>query len=127
MKRIVILFIIINNSYGMQQPGTVAASPRTDEAAVKHKLRLMITDRDVTKLLNEIIPAAQKRIQVSRQSSYDLNNNLRVTFKYVGQSAEVYKINELGKSARELGEYSGTIEELKRLLLFIQKNPDLID
>lgn len=127
MKRIVILFIVISNSYGMQQPVVAAASPRTDEAAVKHRLRLMINNKNLEKLLKEIIPAAEKRLPISRQSSYELSDNLKVTFKLSGCIAEIYKTNSLGKSARELGEYSGTIEELKRYLIYLRDNPDLID
>ncbi len=124
MKRVFIFFIVINTvSYGMQQPPSVAASPRTDEAAIKHKLRLMINAKNLNRLLEEIIPTAEKCLPISKESSYDLNDNLKVTFKLAGHTAEVYKTNSLGKSARELGEYSGSIEDLKRLLTFIKKHP----
>lgn len=126
MKRILILFIIINNSYGMQQPGTVAASPRTDEAAKSYKLRLLIADNDLKKLLQSM-PTIKRRLLDTKKTDYFGNNNLQVTFILAGLKVDVCKTNALGKPDAQYGSYSGSIDEFQRLLYTLQTKSRHID
>jgi hypothetical protein len=126
MKRIFILFIIINNSYGMQQSVLVAASPRTDEAAKSHKLRLLIANTDLEKLLASL-PTIKERLKDTKKTIYYGNNNLQITFILAGLKAEVCKTNGLGKPDTQYSSYSGSIDEFQRLLYAIHTRSQQID
>lgn len=116
MKRFIILvLLIIVQSHGMQQSQAVAASPRTDYAAVKHRLRLLISDKDLEKLVCQMSPL-MARLITAKQTTYDGHNNLCILFKLTGQTAHVYKKDIWGNADPQFGSYEGTITHLNLLL-----------
>lgn len=121
MKRIFILFIVINNSYAMQQPVVAAASPRTDIAALIQKIQITILPGDIEALMRSM-PNIEERLKKTGQSIYaSSRNDVRIHFTLAGLKAHVYN------SSQKQPVYSFILREFKEIISKVKAKTDHVD
>ncbi len=120
MKRMVILFIVIN-SYGMQQSEKAAASPPDNKAALIYKIQTTILPVDIDALMRSM-ETIEIRLKETGKTTYTSSrNDVKVIFLLAGLKAEIYT------SIDKTPIHTFALKEFKEIILQVKAKTEHID